>query len=393
MTNQILPNRLGTYINCRTPEESYRAFIPPSLPPESPLKLEGLYSLWEKANQAIGRLDGISSHLPDSNLFIYFYVRKEALLSAQIEGTQSTFSEVLLFESEKSPGVPGNGVQDVLNYVNAMEHGLDRIKNGFPVSLRLFREIHEILLRDGRGSDKSPGEFRRTQNWVNGTRPGNAQYVPPPPDRLMDCLSRFELFLHEKNPRIPALIKAALAHVQFESIHPFLDGNGRLGRLLITFLLWEEGVLEDPIIYLSLYLKKRRDQYYDLLQKTRMEGDWESWIEFFLTGVIETSNQGVETAGRIQELFKKDGARVEQSKIGVTATALRVYKYLQRNPLINIPKVVTDLGVSFPAASKAINLLEGLNIVSETTGRLRDRKFTYSEYLIILSEGTEPITS
>jgi len=234
----------------------------------------------EKANRALGRLDGMTLLLPDASLFLYFYVRKEALLSSQIEGTQSSFNDLLLYESDETPGVPLDDVREVSNYVAAMDHGLSRLRGGFPLSLRLIREIHEILLSKGRGSDKGPGEFRRTQNWVGGTRPGTANFVPPPPESLMDCLGALEKFLHNDPVPTPLLIKAALAHVQFETIHPFLDGNGRLGRLLITFLLCAEGALTEPILYLSLYFKTHRSQYYDWLQKVRIDGDWEGWLGF-----------------------------------------------------------------------------------------------------------------
>jgi Fic family protein len=227
--------------------------------------------------------------LPNTQLFIYLYVRKEAVLSSQIEGTQSSFTDLLLYENDEAPGVPLEDVEEVSSYVAAVNHGLKRLREGFPLSLRLIREIHEVLLSTGRGSDKTPGEFRRSQNWVGGSRPGNVLFVPPPPERVMECMSALEKFLHDDPVRMPALIKVALTHVQFESIHPFLDGNGRLGRLLITFLLCVEGALSQPILYLSLYFKSHRQDYYDLLQKVREEGDWESWGRFFLNSVLETA--------------------------------------------------------------------------------------------------------
>ena len=277
--------RLGQRVAISTAGERAEAYVPQALPPIPPVQLERLYGRLEAANRAIGRLDGVASILPDTPLFLYMYVRKEALLSSQIEGTQSSLSELLLYESEDVPGVPLDDVQEVSNYIGAMNHGLNRIRDGFPLSLRLIREIHEALLSKGRGSTKQPGEFRRSQNWIGGTRPGNALFVPPPPERVMDLMAGLEEFIHTDTPEIPFLVKAGLVHVQFETIHPFLDGNGRLGRLLITFLLCTHGILKEPILYLSLYFKSHRQQYYDLLQRVRDQGDWETWLEFFLDGI------------------------------------------------------------------------------------------------------------
>src|SRR6202789_3284805 len=270
-----------------------------------------LQLLLEQANQALGRLDGLTSVLPDLSLFIYAYVRKEAVLSSQIEGTQSSLSDLLLFENDEAPGAPIEDVQEVSNYVAAMTHGLERLRSGFPLSLRLVREIHEILLSKGRGSGKQPGEFRLSQNWIGGSRPGNAAFVPPPPELVLDCMSNLELFLHEDRPDLPLLIKAALVHVQFETIHPFLDGNGRLGRLLITFLLCAQDAIREPILYLSLYFKTHRTAYYDLLDRVRAKGDWEAWLDFFLTGVKETADQAASAARRILTLFDENQRQIE----------------------------------------------------------------------------------
>ena len=245
--------RLGPYVSTTTANETVRAFVPPPLPPNPSLDLTGLYQQLDRANQALGRLDGLTTLLPDTRLFLYLYVRKEALLSSQIEGTKSSFSALLLFENEAVPGVPIDDVEEVSNYVAAMQHGLRRIKGGFPLSLRLIREIHAILLRGGRGANKTPGQFRRSQNWIGGSRPGNAAFVPPPLEQMMECLDRFEHFFNDEQHKLPVLVESGLIHVQFETIHPFLDGNGRLGRLLITLLLCAEGVLREPLLYLSLY--------------------------------------------------------------------------------------------------------------------------------------------
>jgi Fic family protein len=383
--------RLGRYMTTAVGGEQVHAFVPPPLPPVPPIRMEGLLSLLEEANRAVGRLDGMTSILPDPPLFIYMYVRKEALLSSQIEGTQSSLSDLLLYENEEVPGVPLDDVQEVSNYVAAMTHGLERLRGDFPLSLRLIREIHHVLLSRGRGSDKEPGEFRRSQNWVGGTRPGNALYVPPPPNLVMECMGNFETFLHTKTPDIPLLVKAALVHLQFESIHPFLDGNGRLGRLLITFLLCAEGALHEPSLYLSLYFKTHRRQYYDLLQQVREEGAWETWLDFFLTGVKETSEQATATARRILALFAEDRSRIET--LGrKTPSALRLHQLLQTRPITSIPAAAKRLGVTQPTISKSIEELVGLGIVREVTGRQRDRVYAYDRYITILNEGTEPLS-
>ncbi len=355
-----------------------------------PLDLGPLYPAIDRATQALGRLDGITTLLPDPNLFIYLYVRKEAILSSQIEGTQSSLSDLLLFESEHAPGVPLDDVQEVSNYVAAMDHGLERMRNGFPISLRLMRDIHGILLRGGRGADKLPGEFRRSQNWVGGTRPGNATYVPPPSEHVMALMGDLETFLHDETVELPVLVKAALAHLQFESIHPFLDGNGRLGRLLITFLLCAEGALREPMLYLSLYLKSHRVAYYDLLQLVRERGTWETWLDFFLAGVAQTADQATDAATRIIDLFRDD--REQISTLGRAASsALRVHDFLKDRLYLSIPAAATDLGLSSPTIAKSVEHLTRLGIINEVTGRRRDRFYVYSRYLQILNEGTEPI--
>jgi Fic family protein len=354
-----------------------------------PLDLPRLLGRIEKANQALGRLDGMTSILPSANLFVFMYVRKEALLSSQIEGTQSSLSDLLLFEAEEVPFVPLDDVQEVSNYVAAMNLGLSRLAGGFPLSLRLIKEMHAELLSKGRGSSKQPGEVRRSQNWIGGTRPGNAAFVPPPPDRVMECLGSLELFLHDRQS-YPPLIRAALAHAQFETIHPFLDGNGRLGRLLITLLLCEEGALKEPILYLSLYLKAHRSRYYELLQEVRQKGDWESWLEFFLDGVTETSEQGVASARRVMDLFAKDRHRI--AALGRPASsAMRIHAEFQRTPLLSMPLAAKKLGMSQPTVQKSLEHLQELEIIREVTGKQRGRLYEYTSYLRILDEGTEPL--
>jgi len=390
MTISENSSRLGKLITISTAGEVAKAFIPPALPPIPMVQMDKLYGPLERADRALGRLDGIASILPDTPLFLYMYIRKEALLSSQIEGTQSSLSDLLLFENEEAPGVPIDDVVEVSNYVAAMNHGLERIRSGFPISLRLMREIHEILLAKGRGATKQPGEFRHSQNWIGGTRPGNALFVPTPPESVLDLMSDLEAFIHADTPAVPTLVKAGLVHVQFETIHPFLDGNGRLGRLLITLLLCDKGILKEPILYLSLYFKTHRRYYYDLLQRVRVDGDWEAWIEFFLDGITETSLQAADAAKQILSLFEEDRAKI--NGLGrPAASALRVHQLLQQKPIIAIPDAARETGMSAPTVAKSIQHLRDLGLLREITGKQRGRMFVYSDYLSILSQGTEPI--
>ena len=382
---------LGRYLRRTTAQEPFEAFVPRPLPPIPPLEIDsGRLDLLGRAERALGRLDGVSTLLPDPSLFLYLYVRKEALLSSQIEGTQSSLSDLLLYESHEVPGVPLADVQEVSRYVAALDHGLARIRGGFPLSSRLIREIHSVLLSSDRGSQKAPGEFRRTQNWVGGSRPGNALFVPPPPEEVEACMGALETFLHDEADRTPALLKAALAHVQFETIHPFLDGNGRVGRLLITLLLCAEGLLAEPLLYLSLYFKTHRERYYALLQSVRRQGDWEAWLDFFLTGVAETAEEASSGARQILDLFARDRQRVEG--LGRAAgSALRLHQLLQQHPLLTIRRAAQQLRVSLPTAATTLARLADLGIVREVTGRPRDRLFTYQEYLDLIRQGDEPL--
>lgn len=382
-------SRRGRYVTTTVAGEPVKAFVPPALPPVD-LDLSGLHQHLDRANQALGRLDGLTVLLPDVRFLLYLYVRKEALVSSQIEGTQSSFVDVLRFENKVPTAVPKEDVEEVSNYVAAMQHGLRRIQTGFPLSLRLIREIHAILLKGGRGASKTPGEFRRSQNWIGGTRPGNASFVPPPPAEMMEALDRLERFLHDDKHGLPLLVEAGLVHVQFESIHPFLDGNGRLGRLLITLLLCAKGALKQPLLYLSLYFKKHRTQYYDHLQRIRTEGAWEEWLRFFLEGTALTAQEAAETATRILDLFSKDREKIQ--KLGRPATsALRVHEYMQRKPIANIAAIAKALKLSIPTVTVALKHLVRIGIVEEVTGKRRDRLFTYSRYFNIVSEGTEPL--
>ena len=382
--------RTGTYETTSVDGETVKAFVPAPLPPAPPLTLDDhARGAMDGALLALGRLDGVSSVLPDTHLLLYTYVRKEAVLSSQIEGTQSTLSDLLLFELKETPGVPLDDVVEVSNYVRALEHGLRRLRGGFPLSNRLIREVHEILLSRGRGAGKSPGEFRRSQNWIGGTRPGNARFVPPPPQQVPDAMSALEKFVHDaKAP--PTLLKAALWHVQFETIHPFLDGNGRVGRLIVTLLLCAEGVLREPMLYLSLFLKQHRARYYELLDSVRRDGDWEAWVAFFCQGVTSVSDSAVATARRLLELAEKDRDRL--ARLGRKAgSAAAIQAALLRTPVCTIPRLAKRTGLTLPTIAKALDVLVERKIVSETTGKKRNRVYRYDQYLGILNEGTEPL--
>jgi Fic family protein len=364
--------------------EIVRAFVPTPLPPVPPLSIAPeLRDTLDQALVALGRLDSVSTLLPDTQLFLYTYVRREAVLSSQIEGTQSSLSDLLLFELDEAPGAPVDDVVEVSRYVAALEHGVKRVRGGFPLSNRLVREMHEILLAKGRGADKKPGEFRRSQNRVGGTRPGNASFVPPPPEHVSACMGALEKFWHDQPERTPALIKAALAHVQFETIHPFLDGNGRVGRLLITLILAVEGILQQPLLYLSLYLKEHRAEYYDRLDGVRRDGDWERWLAFFADAVLATADSAVATARKIAALFDKDRQRI--GGLGRAAgSALRVHHELQRRPLGTAASLTKRTRLSIPTVGKALDGLVRLRIAEEITGRGRDRVFAYRRYLDLL---------
>ena len=368
--------------------ERVKAFVPRPLPPDPPLAIDTrLRDTLDRALLALGRLDGVTTLLPDTLLFLYMYVRKEAVLSSQIEGTQSSLSDLLLFELKEAPGVPLNDVVEVSNYVAALEHGLSRCRGGFPLSNRLIKEMHGVLLQRGRGSDRSPGEFRRSQNWIGGTRPGNAFFVPPPPELVTGCMSDLELFLHDKQQRGSVIIKTALAHAQFETIHPFLDGNGRVGRLLIPLLLCLEGVLGEPLLYLSLYFKTHRSRYYELLNAVRTDGDWESWLLFFAEGVHEMAESAVNAARRLAETIARDRARI-QGLGRVSGSALQVHQSLQRRPLTTLSSLSAETHLSTPTVTNAVEALRKAGLVKEITGRRRGKIYSYYDYMNIMNEGT-----
>jgi len=379
----------GKYVTIWTAGEKVRAFVPAPLPPGPPIEwTPELRSKFDQALLALGRLDSVSTLLPDTSLFLYMFVRKEAVLSSMIEGTQSSLSDLLLFELDQVPGVPLDDVREVSNYVAALDHGRRLLKDGLPLSLRLFREIHGVLLAKGRGSSQAPGEFRRSQNWIGGTRPGNAAFVPPPAAEVSECMGKLELFLHDRPEPTPALLKAALAHVQFETIHPFLDGNGRLGRLLITLLLCEHKVLREPMLYLSLFFKTHRQVYYELLNRVRLTGDWEAWLEFFAEAVTVMATQAVETAQQLLDLSHRDHDKI--SGLGrAAASTLQVHRALMERPIATSGWLVEKAGITPATVNKSLSHLEQLGIVRELTAKKRNRLFSYAGYVEIMSRGTE----
>jgi Fic family protein len=389
--------RAGHFVEIPSGKGGYRTFMPKPLPPDPPLQIDGpLQRLLDQANQALGRLDGITLLLPDPDQFLYSYIRKEAVLSSQIEGTQSSLSDLLLFEHDVTPGVPIEDVRETTNYIAAVNLGLSSMRQGFPLSLRVLKEAHAELLRGTRGSSTGPGEFRRVQNWLGGSSPESARFVPPPPQEVPQAMAELEKFLHGDPVATPILIRAALAHAQFETIHPFLDGNGRLGRLLVTLLLCTETgdggerVLSRPLLYLSLHLKTHRDVYYERLQAIRTDGDWEAWFRFFLEGVISVASLATETTKRIVELIEKDRQRIHG--LGRAAgSALLVFDQAVREVILRIPRTAQRLPISEPTVAGAIGHLEQLGILREITGKPRNKIFAYNDYLSILSEGTEPL--
>jgi Fic family protein len=376
----------GRYAVSIAGSDEVSAFIPAPLPPVPPLELIGpVRAALDQALLALGRLDGAAAALPDAQLLIYTYVRKEAVLSSQIEGTQSTLDDLLTHELGGAPGVPIEDVAEVSRYVEAMNHGLKRLQGNFPLSNRLLREMHEVLMAEGRGAEKTPGEFRRSQNWIGGSRPGNAVFVPPPPQEIESCMGDLEKFLHSDTP---SLVKAALAHVQFETIHPFLDGNGRIGRLLITLLLCHERVLRQPLLYSSLYLKQHRQQYYAELGAVRESGDFERWLEFFATAIRVSAEQATTTGQRIFAVFQEDRSHIRE--LGRQApAALAIQEAMQSKPLATIAALTQSTGLTTPTVTQALRALEKLKIVRETTGRARGRIFSYVRYLDALN--SEPV--
>ena len=366
---------------------AYQAFVPIGLPPRPPLAFdEQLRDAEARAILALGRLDGAIRYLPDHELFLYMYVRKEAVLSSQIEGTESSLSDLLLFEQEGAPAVPTADVEEVSAYARALFHGVRRL-DALPLSVRLLREVHRELVSGVRGGDKAPGQLRTTQNWIGGSRPGNAKFVPPPPHEVTALLGDLEKFLNDVKARTPTLLKAGLAHVQFETIHPFLDGNGRVGRLLITLILSAEQMLRAPMLYLSLYFKDNRTEYYERLQRVRTHGEWEEWMRFFYEGVALVAEQASETTDAVMQLFDRNQRAVVMRGGRAAVTALRVFELAKKKAVISIPDAARELGLSHPTTSMAVKFLEQAGILVEATGKQRDRRYIYDEYVRILSDG------
>jgi Fic family protein len=369
----------GYYTRVSTVGESMMAFVPASLPPDPPIDWTSeLLSKFDQALLALGRLDSILMLLPDTSLFVYLYIRKEALLSSMIEGTESSLSDLLLFELDEEPGVPL--VQEVSRYVAALSHGLKRLDEGFSPSLRLIQEVHAVLLKTG--------EFRKSQNWIGGTRSGNRAYLPPPPDKVLECLEKLELFLHDQPEPTPILLKTALAYVQFETIHPFCYGNGRLGRLLMTLLLCSERVLREPMLFLSLYFKTHRHSYFELLNNVYVNGDWEAWLEFFADAVIATATQAVETAQQLLDLSSRD--RLKIMELGrPAATILQVHRVLTERPIATSELLSEKTGISHATINKALEHLARLGMVTELPNMKRNRLFSYNNCLAIMNQGME----
>ena len=379
--------RVGQFIEKSVGEETYKCYVPKKLPPDPPIQMERFYVPLERAGVSLGELNGITKTLPDSFLFLSLFTKKEAILSSQIEGTRCSLSDFLLFENSEEKRNPFDEQTEVANYMKAMNYGMAQIRK-LPLSRRLLCEIHRKLLSTGRGAEKHPGEIRTSQNWIGGSRPGNAAFIPPPPEDIAECFGDFEKFIHDENSPLPVLIKTAIAHVQFETIHPFLDGNGRLGRLLITFMLCLSGLLREPLLYLSLYFKTHKQQYYDLLQSVRETGDWEAWIQFFLEGIHTTAKQVFNASQEIVSLFKKDEEQIMRLKKD-TAGVLKTYNHLKKQPLSNAKNIVRSSQSTLPTVLRSLRALEEAGLVKELTGRRKNKVFVYKNYLNILNQETE----
>jgi Fic family protein len=379
--------RAGRFVQQQSGPDGFAAFLPAPLPPRPPLELDNaLRGSLERASHALGQMDALSAFISPDHL-LYVYVRKEAVLSSEIEGSQSTLADLLRYEIAEVPGAPVDDVREVSRYVAALQHGVRRLREGFPVCTRLVCEIHGELMRgEGRGGHQAPGEVRRSQAWIGGSRPGNARFVPPPPHEVGPALSALERFIHDEVDRTPPLLKAGLAHAQFETIHPFLDGNGRVGRLLITLLLCADGVLREPFLYLSLYFRRHRTAFYEALQRVRTHGDWEGWMRFYLQGVETVAREGAATTRALLELFRQDAERLRAVGRGAP-TALRVHDLLCRRVIVTIPFAARELGLSQPTVTAALARMQALGIVREATGGKRRRQFVYTESLRLLDDG------
>src|ERR1700730_17646027 len=373
----------GRYERTTIAGEEVAAFVPSPLPPADPaLLLDSAFAdRLRAAEQALTRLELAGEMVPSLDWFIYAFVRKEAVLSSQIEGIQATLVDLLTFEADDG-ATPNADVEEVCNYLEALAYARGQLSDprGLPLSIRLLNETHQRLMRGSRGADKLPGEVRRSQNWIGGTRPGNAVYVPPPPHALAEVLSAFEKYMHADDTTLPPLVRAGLLHVQFETIHPYLDGNGRIGRLLVTLLLEHWKVLAKPLLYLSLFFKRHRDDYYRRLSAVRVDGDWEGWTDFFLAGVATIADEAVASARDLCALVTADRARVLQNDT-TSVAAVRLFERLPRHPVVNVASVMKLLETSKPTAARAIDSLEAAGVLLATTGKKRDRGYAYHRSL------------
>jgi Fic family protein len=380
----VISTRAGQYV---AQIAGYKAFIPNPLPPTPEIIMDAeMWHLLSQADRALGRLDGATDALPNPDLFVFMYVRKEAVLSSQIEGTQASLIDVLEFESQALEPENPQEVAEVVNYIAAINYGLERLKS-LPVSLRLIREIHKQLMQGVRGAERDPGEFRQTQNWIGagGCLLSEATYVPPPPHEMLQSLDNLEKFLHSPQP-IPTLIKVGLAHSQFETIHPFLDGNGRTGRLLITFLLCEQNILQRPLLYISHYFKKYRSEYYDRLQAVRDSGNWESWLKFFLRGVYEVAQEAAATARKIVNLKEEHRQLVLNAMGRRSGNAIALLESLYFRPIFTVEHVEEITNLSYPNANSLIKALSDIGLLEEITGQKRNRAFSYAPYLAVFRD-------
>lgn len=377
----------GRYVPSIAGGVACQAFIPAPLPPNPPLEINSkLQARLAEAHVALGRLDAISSLLPDAKLFLYSYVRKEAVMSSQIEGTQSSLSDLMLYEMAAQPGVPMDDVQEVSCYVHALMLGVERINQGHPITIRLVKELHQALMTSGRGIQRGPGEFRGNQVWIGGHRADEATFVPPPANEIAACWSELEKFLNDVPEPTEPVIKAALMHVQFETIHPFMDGNGRLGRLLIPLILAQAGILKDPLLYLSVFFKKHRQTYYEHLQQVRLTGDWEAWLLFFVDAITATATQAVATAQQLNRLLVTDKTKLVQ--LGrLAGSANQILEALFTQPIVSINLLVEKTGLTPATIGKALDAMENIiGLVRELTGQKRNRIYTYSAYIEILNQ-------
>jgi Fic family protein len=385
------PRKTGTYERTTVGGEEVAAFIPAPLPPDGPpLSVEGaLFERLRAAEQALVRLELAGAMVPSLDWFVYAFVRKEAVVSSQIEGTQATLIDLLAFEADVHASAPGADVEEICNYLDALAYARGELAgpSGLPLSMRLLNETHRRLMRGVRGSDKQPGETRCTQNWIGGSRPGNAVFVPPPPHALGDALSAFEKYIHSADD-LPPLVRAGLLHVQFETLHPYLDGNGRIGRLLITLLLEHWKLLTKPLLYLSLFFKRHRDEYYRRLTAVRNDGDWEGWLDYFLDGVTTIADEAVSSARELFALVAEDRARV-LAHAGTSVATVRLFELLPRHPIVSVAYAIKQLGVSKPTAGRAVDTLSKAGVLVETTGKKRDRSWAYQSYLNRLRVGTD----